>query len=211
MKKITLLLLAFISLNIFSQSTFRTVIVEWDDTVTVRDVSSLDIYRVVNYDHRVYSLPVLGLAPNLEAFVYKEFSNMPDVDYRLYNVLVQEGCIDSLDSEWNSNRIYARQYSIVARDSTELFESVEQEENLANFGVFPYQRQFKYMLMYMAYLERKVDGLSIPNALQVVADRVNAKQNLIWQNYLNAQSKKDAIRNEENFDIDLGWNNTDPE
>jgi hypothetical protein len=210
MKTIILLLTLFISTTVFSQS-FRCVVVEWDDTVTVRNVDNLDIYRVVNSNYTVNYLPVPGLDTTLEVFVYREFSGMPPVDYRLYNVLVEEACLDSIDSEWPTNRIYAKQYSIVARDSSELFESVHQEENNANYGVFPYEKQLKYMAMYMMIHRRETQGFTITPKQQVILDRVEAKGELIWQNYINGLDKKEAIRNEETFDIDLGWNNTDPE
>lgn len=207
MKKLLILLLLSLSLGLYAE---RGVVVEWDDTVTVRDVNNLDSYRIVNSNYQFTILPT-GLDPNLEIFIYRQLSEMPPVDYRIYNVLVSEGCIDSLDVTWSTNRIYARQFSIIERDSTELFESVEQEENLANANVFPYEKQFKYLLIYVNYLERKIDGLSIPSTVQTVADKVNDKGELIYQNYVNAQAKKEAIRNEESFDIDLGWNDSNPE
>lgn len=210
MKKIIFLLMLCFSVSMFSQS-FRTVVVEWDDTVTVRDVSNLDIYRIVNNNYQVTSLPVLGLAPELEIFVYRELSGMPPVDYRLYNVLVSEGCIDSLDTEWSTNRIYARAYDIIAKDTTELYESVEQEENLANNEVFISQKQLKFMVMYMGILDRKIDGLSIPVRLQELKPKMDARIELIYQNYVNSLNLKEAIRNEESYDIDLGWNDTEPE
>ena len=205
----TTILLLFISINIFAS--FRTIVVEWDDTVTVRDVENLNSYRIVNNNYLVNSLPVLGLSPELEVFVYKQLSEMPPVDYRLYNVLVQEGCIDSLDATWPTNRIYARQFSIIERDSAGLFESVEQEENLANAGVFPYEKQLKYMAMYLGILDRKIDGLAIPVKLQLLKPKMDAKIELIYQNYINALNKIQAIKDEENMDIDLGWNISDPE
>lgn len=207
MKKLLTLLLIALSFSLYAE---RGIVVQWDDTVTVKDVQNLDSYTIVNTNYQFTILPT-GLDPNLEIFIYRQLSEMPPVDYRLFNVLVQEGCIDSLDQTYPLNRIYARQFSVIERDTTELFESVEQEENLANFNVFKYEKQFKFLLMYCGYLERKIDGLSIPAALQNVADKTNTRQELIYQNHVNALNKKEAIRNEENFDIDLGWNDTDPE
>jgi hypothetical protein len=210
MKKLIFLLSLFISANLLSQS-FRTIVVEWDDTVTVRDLSNTDIWRIVNSNYGVLSLPVSGLNENLEIFVYRQLNNFPPVDFRLQNVLVEEGCIDSLDGTWTDNRIYARQYTIVQKDTTQLKESVEQEENVANAGVFPYEKQLKYIALYLGILDRKIDGLAIPATLQTLKPKMDDKIELIYQNYVNAQNKKQAINNEESFDIDLGWNDTDPE
>lgn len=205
-----LIILLFISVSLFGQS-FRTIVVEWDDTVTVRDIENVGAWHVVNNNYIVNFLPVQGLSSNLEIFVYKQLSERPPVDYRLFNVLVQEGPIDSIDQAWPGHRIYARQFSIVARDSTQLFQSVEQEENLANAGVFPYEKQLKYMAMYLGILDRKIDGLSIPVKLQLLKPKMDAKIELIYQNYINALNKIQAIKDEENMDIDLGWNISDPE
>jgi hypothetical protein len=210
MKKLVILLLC-ISTTIFAQIPFRCIIVEWNDTVTVRDVTNINSYRIVNNNYMTYSLPVQGIASNLEAFVYKQFSEIPPVDYRLYNVLIQESCLDSIDQMWSPHRIYARQFSIIERDTIELFQSVEQEENLANAGVFPYEKQLKYIALYLGILDRKIDGLSIPQKLQVLKPKMDAKIELIYQNYVNSLNKKQAISDEENFDIDLGWNSSDPE
>jgi len=207
MKKILLVGLALISLAVFGQTPDRSVIIEWDDTVTVRDLNNTAAYKVVNFNYPGF--PV-GLNEDMEVFIYRS-ENQPPIDYRLYNLVVSEGCLNQQDSIFPAYRIYVRAYDVVERDTTDIFESIEQEENTANQSVFPYEKQLKYFVFYMGIHRRETQGFNITAKQQAILDKVEAKMENMWMNYIESENKKKSISDQENIDIDFGWNDVDPE
>lgn len=205
MKKLVFVLLAICAIQVSAQ--IRTVVVDWSDPTRNVDSSG---YTIINPNYSVSFLPVNGLSDNLEVFVHHE-ETIPPIDYRLYNLLVTEGITDSLDSEYTTNRIYLREYDVVARDSAEIFESIEQEENEANLQVFPNEKHLKYLVFYCGIHRRETQGYNVTVNQQAILDKVEAKMENMWMNYINSLTKQEAIRNEEIIDIDSDWVITDPE
>lgn len=189
---------------------FRTIVIRWFDPLN-KDIEDPTAFEIVNFDYQVLSLPISGLAEDLEVFVFEEPFPQPPIDDRTHFLESHEGMYDEFSIEWPTNRLWKKTYQVVERSKDELKISVDDEKYNANNQLFPIQKQIEYLAMYAAGIKRLVQNQNIPVELQNIFDKADAKIELIYQNHLLALQKKADVEAENPVDLDAGWENVDPE
>lgn len=194
-------LLLLISISSFSQ-TQRFLVINWD-TITIRTTDKVTKNMITNFNYLASTLPT-GLEPTLELFAYKgEIENA--ASDLLYYKESSYTFFDTLDNTFGT-RTCKLQTIPTYRDSTDLFESIDYVKAQHNQEIFELQKQIEFLLFFCAYnykvahsqpIPSKLENVLLPKFLQVAED---------WYiNYINAEGKKDAVRNEEAIDIESGW------
>jgi hypothetical protein len=184
-------------------------LVQWNN-VNDKDVTDSSKYTIIK-QHQSINPPVVGLDEDLEYFIERTPYAIPEYDPRLVILNISNGPVDEYDTEYPILRKWETTYSITERTNTEKKISVEEVENISNNAVFPIIKQLKYLVLYAVISRREALGLSISSQQQNILDKVESKALRIWTNHITALSKKTDIDNSINIDLDIDWENTDPE
>ena len=202
MKK-TLVLLSLLILTIGLQAAIPCVLIRWDETRTN--------YTVVNYSYNPEFLPIDGLIPELEALVKREPYSIPVYDSRLKILGVQNTISETFDAQYPTSRQWITTYTLIDRSILDKQISVDEAENDANYQVFPTSKQFKYMVLALAIIDRKASGLTITAAQQRILDKLQAKALKIWNNHITGLAKKAELEAGYDVDLDSDFEVIDPE
>lgn len=98
-------------------------------------------------------------------------------------------------------------YNIVRKSDEEITKQLIQQEDNANQSLLDYSDRLKTMVLYMAILNRKIDGGNITQKMQNILDKVDAKAIKLWQNDTNLKAKLAELANGQDPDINNGWTN----
>lgn len=97
------------------------------------------------------------------------------------------------------------------RSDAEIIENIKNAEDLANNNVFPTTKQLKYMALGIAVLNRKIDGATLTSKEENLLQIIHQKAVDIWQNDQNMRDKITQLNNQQEPDLDDGWNDVDDE
>lgn len=180
-----------------------TVVIQWD--------AARETFKVINYNYICTEFPIQGLDPDLEVLVKRTPFAMPDYDSRLMNLVLTQDISTGFDPIYPSQKQWITTYSLEPRTAAELTSAVADAENDANYKVFPTAKQFKYMVLACAIIDRKASGLTITPAQQTMLDKLQAKASKIWSNHITANAKRNEITTVGTVNLDAGWEIIDPE
>lgn len=179
------------------------LVIEWNPERTE--------YTIVNYNANVTAFPISGIAPNLEVLIKRTPYPIPDYDSRLKYLVVHTNISEDFDIEYPTQRMWVTTYSLLDRPLLDIFNSVEEAENDANYQVMPTQKQLKYMVIAIALIDKKASGLTLTPLQQNMLDRLQAKAVRIWINHVTSLGKKAELEANGTVDLDSDWENIDPE
>jgi len=149
--------------------------------------------------------PIIGLDPDLEWLVKRELFVAPDYDSRIFILNQNEAITTTPDLEHTHLNQYQISYNTIKRGSEDIQQAVENAERQANESIFPYTQQLKTILLGVAVLFRKTEGLSLSPKEQVVADRVMALAVRVWKNDQAMRDKIQEVIAGTEPNIDEGW------
>jgi hypothetical protein len=181
----------------------------------LRRISTGEILNYnINYPNADPNSPVIGMDEDLELLAKYTPYNIPDYDSRLYLLEILEGP-GSGSTEYHPIYTLLKQwrieYGTVKRSVDEQKTSVSNAEELANSKVFPITKQLKYLTLGVSILNRKIDGITLTPTEEVILSRIHDKALCIWRNNSNASSMYTQIDENQEPNIDDGWDETDPE
>lgn len=204
-KLIFFLLLSSIAVLSYSQGTMFYV-VKWDDTVTVRSVDKIRPDMIINSNYKTVTLPT-GLDSNLELFLFEGIKTMPPYEDIFTLQDKQVYFLDSVDetSDFPENRLCGIQWVQYDRDSSEVFAAVDAIKAQYNNDILELHRQIEYLSFMVYYNYAQNNAIAIPTRLENLVPKIINRITKWWMNFVNSENKKDAYRNEENFDPYSGW------
>lgn len=180
------------------------VLIKWVN-VADKDVTNPSKYLVLNKNYNPVSLPVVGLADDLEVFVKREPYPVPDEDSRLVLIQNNEMPVDELDLEHTNNRIWLKTYSVVPRSKDDLKISVDESKGFANLRLLPEQEQLEMLALYTALERKERKGGVLSDAENAYLQKGDAVAQKLWYNRTVATAKKTDIDNDLTPDLDNGW------
>jgi len=183
------------------------MLVRWNDIndKVLNDPTKFDIIN-----DNVINPSLIDLAIDLEYFAERIPFSYPELDERL--AYTQEVITMTEDVEVSTVvRYYDKTWNVIDRSLLEKFSSIDNEKNIANFNVFPLEKQLEYLAMYSAIIRRELKNQNVTNEMTALADKVEAKVSKIWANHITALDKKTAAQNEQPINLDEDWDNIAPE
>ena len=187
-----------------------TVVIRWLD-VNDKDVTNPAKYQIVNKNYNPSFLPVIGSEPDLEYFVKRTPFAQPNYDPRLVNLIISDYPVDEFDSEYPTNRKWVTTYALVDRSKEDIKTAVDEIESLSNNQLFPTHKQLKLLTLASFILDRRTQGLVLTAKELIILNIVRDKAIKIWQNYINGETKKEAIDADQPYNLDTDWELIDPE
>lgn len=176
-------------------------LIKWHD---VEDKVLNDPTKYTVLKENVTTPSTVGLDPDLEYFIIDIPFVEPEYDPRLVTITEAHEMLDELD---NGFRKWQITYAITERSAEEKKISVEEAEVEQNFKIITTSKQLKYLALYAVITNRRVQGLTITQAMLDLEAIVEAKALKIWQNHITSLAKQAAIDLGDPFDIDSDWEN----
>ena len=145
-----------------------------------------------NPDNWEWKLLVEGVKPtitNLERLQRSEVDN--DTSNATYPIFKQ------IDIVYTKER----------KPDAEITSLIENAESNANEFLISYVDRLKVMVLYMAIVHRKVQGLNISAKMQAILDKGDTYALKLWQNDTNLKNKLQKLADGQDPDINTGWTN----
>lgn len=183
------------------------MLIRWND---VNDKVLNDTTKFVIVNDNVITPSLVNLDPDLEYFAERIPYSYPELDIRL--AYPQETITMTEDIETITGcRYYNKTWQVIERSILEKHASIDNEKNIANFGVFPLEKQLEYLAMYAAIIRRELHNQNVTTEMTNLVNKVEAKVTNIWLNHIEALDKKAAADLGQQINLDEGWENVDPE
>ena len=170
-----------------------------------------DAYSVINYSYNVTFLPVIGIAPNSEILINRTPYSVPAYDPRLKNLVISKDVSADFDSQFPDHRKFETLYTLTDRTIEQKKIEIEKIEADANYSILPLNKQMKYMLLYMVALRLETKGLPVTARRQRLFNYIETKAVRINDNLILSETKKASLDNNEQIDLEIGFENGDNE
>lgn len=222
MKKLIFILLVVASFKVAAQTNPNPnqifYVVEWDDTVTVRDVDNIRPNMIKNWNYKTAIWPV-NLSENVELFVFEGTKNMPLSDQRLFDLRLELYFLDSsnISLGYDSTRLCGYQWIETPSDTTNIFAAIDAIKSKYNNRIFnneygnyedeiaQLQKQIENLAYYCYAIDAQINTLPTPSRLLNKIPKIRTFITKWFINNTHSDDIKQAIRNEESTDIDAGW------
>jgi hypothetical protein len=149
--------------------------------------------------------PVDGLDPDLEWLLKYTPYAVPEYDPRVYQLITTQEVTTDPHPDYSHLNQFRITYATQKREQEEIEANIENAEQLANNRIIENQRQLKLMVLGLAVLFRKVEGLALNQKEQVIANRIVAAGTKLWNNDQVLRNKVAAYLAGQEPDIDEGW------
>lgn len=166
--------------------------------------STGEIIKHANYP-REDMQPITGLDPDLEWLVKRELFKQPDYDSRIFILNQNEEITTKADEEFIHLNKYEISYTTEKRSDDEIKFSIENAERNANEQLFPFEKQMKLLLLGVGVLFRKIEGMTLNEKEQTIADAITATSVQMWKNDQATIDKKIDVDDGIEPNIDEGW------
>lgn len=173
------------------------------DCVVIKNVG--DSFQVVNWNYTATSFPIIGADPSLEVLVKRTPFEVPDYDPRLFNLVTTQQPSEDFDDEHPTQRMWLTTYSLQEVGIEQKQKAVDEAEQLANLKQIPTQAVLKYMAIGISIADRRAQGLTVTNAMEVFMDNFHARAQKIWTNNVVSRQKKQDLQENKEVDLDAGW------
>jgi len=151
---------------------------------------------------------ISGLDLDLEYLAKYAPENKPTFDTRLYNLQInrEQGTGDNeFHPTYPNLRQWRITYELIQKSDDEIKEAITDEEEIANNSVFPNKKQLKNIVLALAILNRKINGVNLIQRELDMLDNIHAKAMKIWLNEQNADEKIAIVDAGGIPNLDDGW------
>jgi len=123
----------------------------------------------------------------------------------IQNLVREEQDNDNSHPDYPHLKMIEVVYTVVKKSDAEIIALLEAREDNANQSLMSHTDRLKIMVLYMAIVNRKVNGDPINAKMQAILDKVDARALKLWQNDTNLENKLNELSQGGNPNIDDGW------
>jgi hypothetical protein len=185
----------------------KCIIIKWVD-VANKDYNDRNAYNVTNWNYQTPTLPVNGLASDMEALIAKYVIPNQPVDPRYFTITPSNFATNVPDPDYPNHKQYVFTETPVPTTNEVKAVCIDEAEANAFALIIQQNKIIRNLTIWMGLMKKKLEGGTLTTAQQTAYSKIDAYALKAWQNYTINKAKKTAIDQGIEVDIDADWDTT---